>query len=340
MSQSCSVIRKRKSDLLLQQAAIPMHLQGYEDQAINFTRAMTELAQILRRISEGIYHPHAASDKEKKILTAMHLDADLDQLQNDVVLAFNLNDISLTESETTTKRKVILKLRKSNLISSLHPDWSAHHFSDTGFYRARILLHRQTLLAAAACRGTPHYDQSARICIEAAEQTIRLLYDTYLHRPYFRSWWDNTVHAFDATCILLFATISGIQGRDPAPLLDTIRQSCQIFDAMRTEFVAQRCAEFARDLLYIAETALQEGPDRMRGSVAMQPMPEQRIGGETPTSMFSTTDFQPLANPELWSDDLLAVLTASGSMEILDSGFDTIFGINEVGTFDNILQFG
>ena len=99
-----------------------MHLQGYEEQAINFTRAMTELAQILRRTSEGIYHPHAASDKERKTLTAMHLDADLDQLQNDVVLAFNLNDVSLTESETTTKRKVILKLRRPNPIFSVHPD--------------------------------------------------------------------------------------------------------------------------------------------------------------------------------------------------------------------------
>lgn len=85
---------------------------------------MTELAQILRRISEGIYHPRVNSDDEDTVLAAMQLDTDLDRLQNDVTAVFNLNGVSLLESETTTKRKVLLKLSTSATNSNQSADLS------------------------------------------------------------------------------------------------------------------------------------------------------------------------------------------------------------------------
>ncbi len=77
-----------------------------------FARANTELANILRRISEEIYHSGSSEPQIDKYQAAFQLDESLLLWKSHLSPVFDFEKASLTESEIFTKRKVVLKLRK------------------------------------------------------------------------------------------------------------------------------------------------------------------------------------------------------------------------------------
>lgn len=143
------------------------------------------------------------------------------------------------------------------------------------------------------------------------------------------------MHAFDASCILLFATMSRTQSWDLTRLHEVIRKGCQIFEAMQTVVVAQRCAEFTRDLLYIAETAFYQGSVEAVERADLQTGTEERAREEASVP-FPVSEFQSFPNQSIWNDDLLAALTASEPMDVLEFGFDTFFDIEDAISSGNI----
>jgi hypothetical protein len=73
---------------------------------------MISLADILRQASEDIYHSHNNTDLEEKITAAIKLDESLLHWKSQVSPIFELDSTPLTEKESTTKRKLVMKLRK------------------------------------------------------------------------------------------------------------------------------------------------------------------------------------------------------------------------------------
>jgi hypothetical protein len=82
------------------------------DNTLFFARANTELAYILKRTSEEIYHSGSTKVQTGKYQAALNIDESLLLWKSQISPEFDFNNVSLTEPETVTKRKIVLKLRK------------------------------------------------------------------------------------------------------------------------------------------------------------------------------------------------------------------------------------
>lgn len=86
-----------------------------DDYVLFFARSMTELAQILKRTSEDIYHDPMSKPIDQKSQSALALDRMLFLWKQQLAPIFDLESASLTEKEPITKRKLVLKLRKPEI---------------------------------------------------------------------------------------------------------------------------------------------------------------------------------------------------------------------------------
>ena len=197
---------------------------------------MTELAYILKRTSEEIYHSPSAISQVDKSVAALNLDRDLLQWKAQLAPIFDLDDTPLTEPESVTKKKIVLKLR---------------------FYSARILIHRSFLVAAAYQGSSSQLVANIQHCLDASRETIHLLYDTFMNRPFFRTWWYNTTYAFNAITIILYVLVSHLQKGSSEELLKVVEKSLKIFQAMDGIAVARRCAELTQEIFDVAKMSVQ-----------------------------------------------------------------------------------
>ena len=95
---------------------IPRLIGTEKDENVFFARSNTELARVLRQISEVIYHTGSDVEDKPQInrrQAALDLDARLLRWKTNLKPAFDLNDASLVEKESVTKRKIVLQLRKN-----------------------------------------------------------------------------------------------------------------------------------------------------------------------------------------------------------------------------------
>ena len=91
---------------------MPPQFATADDENVFFARALTELAHILKRTSDEIYHTASAVSQSDKSRAALNLDQGLIQWKSQLSPTFDLDSTSLTEPESVTKRKVVLKLRR------------------------------------------------------------------------------------------------------------------------------------------------------------------------------------------------------------------------------------
>ena len=91
-----------------------------EGESLFFARSNTELARIMRQISETIYHTGSGAEarpQNSRFQAASYLDIKLLQWRQSLNSVLDLSDSSLIEKEDATKRKIILQLRESYTIS-------------------------------------------------------------------------------------------------------------------------------------------------------------------------------------------------------------------------------
>ncbi|KAG8664265.1 uncharacterized protein FPOAC1_013972 [Fusarium poae] len=206
-----------------------------------FGRCNTELARILKRILECVYHTgpfaDAGQQRPNRHQIALELDVELTQWRTNLKPAYDLDVEPLTEPETVTKRKIILRLR---------------------FHFAQIMIHRPFLVNTA--NSSPKQatlDIHVQKCLGAAIDTIQFLYHTLKYRPFFRSWWYATSYTFNASSVILYCLVTGLYGgRDEAKTLTLgVEKALEILEAMGCITVARRCAKVTREMLEVAEMA-------------------------------------------------------------------------------------
>jgi hypothetical protein len=117
------------------------------------------------------------------------------------------------------------------------------------------MIHRPFLLAAAAHDSAGIFETNVQACLDAARQTIQLLHQTFIHRPFFRTWWYNTTYAFNAASVVLYVLVAGLHREGTSGLLLDIEKTLEIFRAMDTIKVARRCAMLTREFLECAKLA-------------------------------------------------------------------------------------
>ena len=150
---------------------------------------MVELAGIVREISSSnrmFKDSFAIGDRST---SCAELDARLVDWKSRLPPQLNLDTVSLDETELVTKQKVVLKLRRL----TIRVPCPVMIFTDklgSGFWNARILLHRPFLIVTAATNSDRETISIHIIsCVEAAQESIRFMHNTYLLRPYFRTWY-------------------------------------------------------------------------------------------------------------------------------------------------------
>ena len=256
---------------------------------------MTELAYILKRTSEEIYHSPSAVSQINKSVAALNLDRDLLQWKAQLSPSFDLDDTPLTEPESITKRKIVLKLR---------------------FYSARMLIHRPFLVAAAYQGSSSQFSANIRHCLDSSRETIHLLYDTFMNRPFFRTWWYNTTYAFNAITIILYVLVSHLQKGSSEELLQVVEKSLKIFQAMDGIAVARRCAELTQEIFDVAKRSIQAQQNQTQApnlggtgdglveenaqiAVAPRAVPDGDAWGDLDASNLQNDFFASLMNPNI-----------------------------------------
>jgi hypothetical protein len=261
-------------------------------------------------------------------VAALNLDQDLLHWKAQLAPIFDLDDTPLTEPESVTKRKIVLKLR---------------------FYSARILIHRPFLVAAAYQGSSSQFVANIQHCLDASRETIHLLYDTFMNRPFFRTWWYNTTYAFNAITIILYVLVSHLQKGSSDELLKVVEKSLKIFQAMDGIAVARRCAELTQEIFDVAKRSVQAQQQQSQApniaetgdgmaqreaipGYAAQPVSDPRndgdLWGDVDASNLQNDFFASLVNPNIL-DNFGANLA---NMDLDFTSFENIDFFRDFGT--------
>ncbi|KAK5000131.1 hypothetical protein LTR66_000956 [Elasticomyces elasticus] len=217
-----------------------------EDYGVAMVTEMVHFAVLLRRISKEIYHNPKGLTMPQKSSVAIELDALLIAWKSKLPEGLNFDVVSFREAEWAAKQKLVLHLRYLN---------------------ARVILHRP-FLADLTSEGESNRQKHVDLCLDAARKTIRLLYDSYANRHYFRTWWYNPTYTLYAGMIVLYVIMLGHTTIPSNDLVDDVKKSRDILRSMEEASVARRSADLMSEVLDVAREYTQRqhsaGPDRFQ----------------------------------------------------------------------------
>ncbi|KAI8312001.1 putative transcriptional regulatory protein [Colletotrichum sp. SAR11_59] len=206
--------------------------QGFVSSSSCLINPMVDLAKILMWMTDNLSLHNSHTSLQRLSQTALNLDRELDDWKSGLPRELRFDTSSLEDSEFAMKQKTVLKLR---------------------FLNARILLHRQFLILKTPESDRKTLSRHVSSCVKAATETIRFMHTSYLHRPYFRTWWYNCMYLLDACMVLLHVLISNISSPfSNEEVIENLEMSIEIFKAMKMLAVARRCAEIVTELLHVA----------------------------------------------------------------------------------------
>ncbi|KAI1629100.1 fungal-specific transcription factor domain-containing protein [Exophiala viscosa] len=198
--------------------------------------AMVTLANILKQISEDLYQ-NLPPRLEELRTKASYLDTVLEDWKSSLPTVFYFSRRSLTEPERVTRCKIVLKLR---------------------YHSARILLYRRFVETWASNDDNATIGREVSACLQAARTTIQLLYDTYLHNPYFRTWWYNTTYLLNACMIALSVIFMGSCDTPVFEIFEDLDKALEVFEVMKSVVVARRCAQLTQEVCEVAKIVCRE----------------------------------------------------------------------------------
>ncbi|KAF5657699.1 hypothetical protein FHETE_10304 [Fusarium heterosporum] len=211
-----------------------------ESGRVTMINEMVHFTAILRRISKGLYYDSKGLTLLQKSTVAKGLDAQLEDWKARLPshVAFNL--VSFREPEWAAKQKLVLQLRYLN---------------------ARILIHRP-FLGGAVRRVDEDMSTHAEACLGAARDTVRVMYDAYTNRHYFRSWWYNATYTLYAGMIVLYIIMLGSTTTQDEELLADAVRAYEILQSMEEAVVARRSANLIQEGLEVARACVQRRQDQ------------------------------------------------------------------------------
>ncbi|KAH7113458.1 fungal-specific transcription factor domain-containing protein [Dactylonectria estremocensis] len=211
-----------------------------ENYSVAMINEMVHFAAILRRISKELYYDSKGLTLLQKSAVAKELDALLDDWKDQLPAYLDFGKVSFREEEWAAKQKLVLHLRYLN---------------------ARIVLHRP-FLEAPIRRAEAQMSSHVEICLEAARDTIRVMYDAYSNRHYFRTWWYNSTYTLYAGMVVLYIIMLGPTAVPLQELLDDVTRAQEILESMEEAVVARRSASLIREGLEVARACVQDQQSR------------------------------------------------------------------------------
>ncbi|KAL3482533.1 fungal-specific transcription factor domain-containing protein [Aspergillus californicus] len=228
-----------------------------ESNDIAMIPSMVSFVQMMFEASHLLYHSSKRSLDEMSQI-AMGLDNRLLCWKSSLPSYLDIDASSLNDPEWAFKQKLVLRLR---------------------FYFTRNMIHRPFLASASTTVNSIPL-QHVHICLGAAQATIQMQYEAFLHRIYFRTWWYNTTYALYAAMILLHLVLSGCPGIQDGELLADVEKSLGIFDSMQNLVVARRCSEMIREVLEVARACAARRQAQSQSSALLVPTSNPPFGAE------------------------------------------------------------
>jgi hypothetical protein len=217
------------------QNAIVPNVSELENSSFGMINEMVHFAAVLRRISKELYHDSKGLTLLQKSAVAKELDTLLDAWKSRLPEYLDFDKVSFREDEWAAKQKLVLHLRYLN---------------------ARILLHRP-FLAAPMNMAQAQMSRHVDLCLDAARETIRIMYDAYTNRHYFRTWWYNSTYTLYAGMIVLYIVMLGRSTVSSNELLDNVIKARDILQSMEEAVVARRSASLILEGLEVARACVQ-----------------------------------------------------------------------------------
>ena len=206
-----------------------------EDYSVAMINEMVHFAFILRRISKELYYDSKGLTLLQKSAVAKELDTLLDNWKARLPRYLNFGTASFREEEWAAKQKLVLHLRYLN---------------------AKILLHRP-FLEAPLSRTKALMSRHVDLCLAAARDTIRVMYEAYTNRHYFRTWWYNSTYTLYAGMIVLYVVMLGYNDVSSDELLNDVVKTQEILQSMEEAIVARRSAILIQEGLEVARACVQ-----------------------------------------------------------------------------------
>ncbi|KAK7217338.1 hypothetical protein V2G26_005341 [Clonostachys chloroleuca] len=206
-----------------------------ENCSVAMINEMVHFAAILRRISKQLYYDSKGLTMLQKSAVAKELGTLLDDWKAHLPDYLDFGRISFREEEWAAKQKLVLHLR---------------------YLHAKIVLHRP-FLESPKSSTKAQMSRHVEACLEAARDTIRVMYNAYTNRHYFRTWWYNSTYTLCAGMVVLYVVILGQAAVPSNELLDDIIKAQDILQSMEESIVARRSANLIREGLEVAQACVQ-----------------------------------------------------------------------------------
>ncbi|KAF6831652.1 C6 transcription factor [Colletotrichum musicola] len=209
-------------------------------------KSMVDYSKVIRRICLDIYLPETTVPRT--VTLAHQIDRDLqawtESLPEPIRPTSSAQPPSLKsarEAQWTKRQRLVLTMRYLNL---------------------RILLFGSILLTSTSEEraSIPGSHEGIQACLESAKQTIEIIYQTYQHHDFFRTWFYNTTYTvFAASMILVYVTQEATEP-ELQPLLRLVGMAVEILETMDECVVALRSARLLHKAIEKAEKKFSATP--------------------------------------------------------------------------------
>lgn len=236
---------------------------------------MVDLAHIIRRVSVDIYHSRISLQQRMK--HSLEIERKLDNwldalpkiLQPDFGQSNGKGDASssisvLRDPKWSRRQRLVLGIRKQLFFQSAYSvNLNANHWGK-GYHNVEMFIFRPFLAyltltpqgeggKTRAPEAQRLLEMAAKKCLDSAQKTVNIIYETYRQYSFFRCWWYNTTYImFAVTNILLPLSRKSLSFLNPMEtnlLIESVNKSIEILEAMDESVVAQESVEIVKNHL-------------------------------------------------------------------------------------------
>ncbi|OLN96829.1 putative transcriptional regulatory protein YJL206C-like protein 1 [Colletotrichum chlorophyti] len=202
-------------------------------------KCMVDYSKIIRSTCLGIYLPEITVPRTVQL--AHQIDQDLQRWAES--LPEPIRPTTSAEPRSLKSVKEAQWMKRQRLVLTMR------------FLNIRILLFGSILLTSSSSEraSIPGSSEGIRLCLESAKQTIEIIYQTYQHHDFFRTWFYNTTYTvFAASMILVYITQEATEA-EVSPLLKLVGMATEILETMDECVVALRSAKLLHRAIEKAE---------------------------------------------------------------------------------------
>ncbi|WYZ46655.1 hypothetical protein EsH8_IX_000880 [Colletotrichum jinshuiense] len=209
-------------------------------------KCMVDYSKIIRSICLGIYLPETTVPRTVQL--AHQIDQDLQRWAES--LPEPIRPTTSVEPRSLKSIKEAQWMKRQKLVLTMR------------FLNIRILLFGSIILTSTSAEraSIPGSHEGIHLCLESAKQTIEIIYQTYQHHDFFRTWFYNTTYTvFAASMILVYVTQEATEA-EVQPLLQLVSMAIEILETMDECVVALRSAKLLHKAIEKAEKKFSASP--------------------------------------------------------------------------------